>query len=105
MQDSTLFFHRSWTGFCIYKIVFEQNHNEYRVQEALVNADTKQYSKRDNYYETALLGWLIDGYLLRKQVTFPVPGNLSKDTYSGVFQHHIAGTGFPEVESQDESVE
>lgn len=85
MQDNILFFHRSWTGLCIYKIVFEQNHNEYTVQEVLINADTEQYSRRDNHHETTLLSWLIDGYLLRKQVSFPVPGDLSRDTYPGVF--------------------
>ncbi len=77
MQNNVLFFHRSWTGYCIYKVIFEQNDGEYVVSEALVNGDSQQYNSRNNNYDIALLSWLIDGFLLRKQVPFPVPNNVS----------------------------
>lgn len=99
MQDNVLSFHRSWTGLCVYKVVFEQNGSEYEVQEALVNSDSEQYNSRDTDYEMALLSWLIDGFLLRKRVPFPVPSNLPKDAPPGIFQHHISGTAFPETPS------
>lgn len=102
MQNNTLFFHCSWRGFCIYKVVFEQSNESYVVREAFVNRDTKQYNSTDNNYDTALLSWLIDGLLLHKRVNFPLPSNLPKDSPPGVFQHHIAGTAFPEVQHQPE---
>lgn len=98
MQDNALFFHRSWTGLCIYKVAFEQNNAEYVVQEALVNRDLEQYNSTDNSYETALLSWLIDGFLLHKRVPFPVPNDLPKGASPGLFQHHISGTGFLEIQ-------
>jgi hypothetical protein len=101
MQDTTLCFHRSWTGFCIYKVVFERVNDEHLVREAFVNRDLDQYSFRDNSYEANLVGWLIDRLILRNPVPFPMPDNVSKDLPSGIFQHHIAGTAFPEAQSQD----
>ncbi len=79
MQNNVLFFHRSWTGYCIYKVIFEQNDGQYVVSEALVNRDSQQYNSRNNNYDIALLSWLIDGFLLGKQVPFPVPNNIFKD--------------------------
>lgn len=70
MQDNTLFFHRSWTGFCIYKVVFEQNNAEYVVREAFVNRDLKQYKRTDNNYDSVILSCLIDDFLLHKGVLF-----------------------------------
>jgi len=97
MQDNTLFFHRSWTGVCIYKVSFDRQDSEYTVKEALVNRDFKQYKITDDSYDIKLLEWLIDGYLLCQKVPFP----LTKDTPSVVFQHHISGTAYPEVQSQE----
>lgn len=98
MQNKELFFHRSWTGFCIYKVVFEHNNYAYIVREALVNKNIEQYKSIDSNYETSLLGWLIDNLLLRRTTPFPIPNNLAKDAPSGLFQHHISRTGFPEVQ-------
>lgn len=105
MQDNILFFHRSWTVFCIFKVIFQEINSEYVVQEALVNQNIEQYNSTDNYYETALLSWLIDGFLLRKKVPFPLRKDLPKNLPSGLFQHHIAGTGFPEVQSEEKEEE
>src|SRR4028118_704345 len=80
MQNNTLFFHRSWTGYCIFKVVFEQHDERYVVREAFVNRDPKKYNSSDSNYETALLSRLIDSLLLHKQVPFPLPSNLPKDS-------------------------
>lgn len=40
MEGDTLFAHRSWTGFCIYRIDFKPNHHHV----VTVNRDPKQYS-------------------------------------------------------------
>lgn len=98
MQDNVLSFHRSWTGLCIYKVVFDTGNAEYVVKEALVNRDLEQYNSTDNSYETALLSWLIDGFLLHKRVPFPLPNDLPQSALPGLFQHHIAGTGFLETQ-------
>lgn len=71
MKDSVLFFHRSWTGLCIYKIVFEQNGAGYVVKEAFVNRDIEQHPITDINYDCALVSWLMDGFLLENPVPFP----------------------------------
>jgi len=102
MQNMTLSLHRSWTGFCVYKVMFNQVNSEYLIQEVLVNRDPEQYNSGEDSYEAALVGWLIDGLILEKRVPFPLPSNVSKDLPTGVYQHHIAGTGFPEIQDQGE---
>ena len=102
IQEMTLSLHRSWTGFCVYKVIFKQVNGEYFVQEVLVNRDAEQYNSGEDSHEIALVGWLIDGLILRKQVSFPFPSNVSEELPIGAYQHHIAGTGFPEVQNQEE---
>ena len=97
MQDDILYFHRSWEGECIYKVILEQNSNEYTVKEALVNRDLEQYKSGSDRDEIALLSWLIDVFLLHKRVPFPIPSDVQKDLPPSLYQHHVSGTGFPEV--------
>lgn len=99
MQNNELYFHRSWTGDCIYKVILEENNAEYIVKEALVN---NQYTEQDNAdYDIALLNWLIDALLLDKSVPFPIPKGLATDATPGLFQHVISGTGFPELQIEE----
>jgi hypothetical protein len=98
MEDDAIFFHRSWTGACVFQVTVEQRGGEYAVRDVTVNRDDKQYNGQDAAYEASLLGFLIDALLLGKMVNFPVPVDLPKDTPPGLFQHHISGTGFPEAQ-------
>jgi len=43
LENNVLFFHRSWTGVCIYEAHLDNNHS---VKEVWVNRDNEQYGKR-----------------------------------------------------------
>jgi len=96
MEGDRLYFHRSWTGHCIYQVQLQNDGGNYSVTEALVNRDGSQYKSTDDAYDTALLSFLIDNFLLGRQAPFPMPSNLAKDVPKGIFQHSIAGTAYPE---------
>jgi hypothetical protein len=102
LEDEWLYLHRSWTGNCIYKVQLLQKEDKYIVTSVLVNRDPEQYGETDINYDAALLNFLIANFLLGRQVPFPVPSNLPKDTPEGVYQHHISGSGYPEVEFKKE---
>ena len=74
-EENVIYFHRSWTGFCIYKVRFERSGTAYRVAEAFVNRDPDQYSGTDDDYDAALICFLIDKLLLGKETPFPLPSN------------------------------
>ena len=56
MEEDTLFAHRSWTGFCIYQIVFKPD-NRHLVS---VNRDPEQYSCTDAAEDAQKLNKLLD---------------------------------------------
>ena len=95
VERDVAFFHRSWTGICIYKLSFELRQDRYVVTEALVNRKTEQYQETDNRYDTALLQFLIERFLIEKDCPFPVKKTHMINFPSGVIQHSIAGTGCP----------
>ena len=70
-QDDTLFFHRSWTGFCIYVAHFQCTNGEWRVIGAEVNADPEQHHLSSDRLEPKLIDYLIDLLLLRRDASFP----------------------------------
>ena len=56
MEGTTLFAHRSWTGYCIYKIDLKEN-NDHVVT---VNRDPEQYSCTDAEEDAEALNSLLD---------------------------------------------
>ena len=73
LEDDVLYFHRSWTGFCIYQVSLEKDGAQYRVVEALANRDSDQFSGTDEHYDVELLTYLIDEFLLLRSPIFPDP--------------------------------
>jgi hypothetical protein len=100
LEDQTLFMYRSWTGYCIYQVLFEINTPGYRSTRIWVNRNLRQYNNTDNDYDLAVVDFLIDGLLLHKPVTFPLPSNLPPNLPVGLYQHHSAGTAYPEQREQ-----
>ncbi len=99
--DRVVRFVRSWTGYCIYEIETATNTSGERiVSAAWANRNADEYSGSDDAYDTVLLQFLIDNLLLGQRRPFPVPRGEkpSPDPGSGLFQHHIAGTGYPEIQ-------
>ena len=94
-EADSLFFHRSWTGIAIFRVDFRSTGTRFEVAAAFVTADQERYRRGADTYEAALLDFLIHGLLLGESVDFPLPsGRVASPR--GLFQHHIAGTAFPE---------
>lgn len=70
-KDDTLFFHRSWTGFCIYVVHFAAAGDSYRMLEADVNRDPEQYSEASDERDVELISYLVDVLLLHQEPVFP----------------------------------
>ncbi|PIV26768.1 MAG: hypothetical protein COS37_04700 [Anaerolineae bacterium CG03_land_8_20_14_0_80_58_20] len=103
LENLQLNFHRSWTGQCVYQVVFKNDTDGWKIADAWVSRDEKQYRNANDDYDTALLSFLIDNFLLGKNTPFPVPDNLPKDVPKGVYQHGISGTGYPETKVNSNS--
>ena len=56
MEGATLWAHRSWTGHCIYRIDFKEDHNH----AVTVNRDPEQYRCADIKEDLASLNKLLD---------------------------------------------
>ncbi|PYS78818.1 MAG: hypothetical protein DMF70_14155 [Acidobacteria bacterium] len=104
LEDDWVFFHRSWTGICIYQIKISSAGDSHSVTEAWVNSDRNEYRARDDGYEAELLGFLIDNLLLGQSSAFPLPPNLGPNVPAGLYQYHVSGSGYPErvVPEKDE---
>lgn len=68
LEGEWLFIHRSWTGICVFGVRFLSLGDEYYVEEAWANGDTKEYKDATDKY---VLGFLIDRVLLGKEVSIP----------------------------------
>lgn len=76
--DGRLFFHRSWTGFCIYQVELIEDEAHLRLGEIRVSRDMEQYRETTTEFDLQLLRFLIDHLLLGKQAAFPqIPGTQS----------------------------
>ena len=91
-----LYFHRSWTGASIYGVRFLATDSGASVVDSWVSRDPAQYKESALDYDRALLGFLIDAFLLGKNVRFPVPGRVSTSAPAGIYQHHVVGRAYPE---------
>lgn len=92
-----LYFHRSWTGLPAYRLALAQEGEGARVTEALWTTDLAATEGADLAYESSLLDFLIANLLLGQAKPFPVPAGLEQKI-PGVLQHHMAGTGYREIE-------
>ena len=55
-----LYIHRSWTGFCIFKVRFEMFDDRVKITEVWVNRDSEQYKETDDNLDADLLKILLD---------------------------------------------
>ena len=101
LENNILNFHRSWTGTCIYQIHFVAEEDVYFASEIWVNRNPDQYKETKKHYDERLLLFLIENLLLENNIAFPIPNDVSKDYLKGALQHSAAGTGYPEIEFED----
>ena len=76
-ENDQLYFHRSWTGVCVYQITVEHTADMFVVTEALVNRDPAEYRIADDAFDIALLSFLIDNLLLGRPAKLPSRSNTS----------------------------
>ena len=96
-EEPWLYFHRSWTGFGIYGVRFEQEATGWSATEAWVSRNADQYSGSNIEYETALLKFLIDALLLERPASFPAPAEVAANVPPGLHQHSVVGKAYPEI--------
>lgn len=92
-EKGWLHFHRSWTGYCIYQVQFQERNSTIEVAQILVSRDPEQYRESSDEYDLLLLMYLIDGLLLGKAADFPQKENLNGEVTSALYRHHIVGRG------------
>ena len=70
-EADTAYFHRSWTGYCIYQMQVRPVQDGYAVQEVLVNCDPDQNGTTSDQYALTQLDFLIRNLLLGQEPPFP----------------------------------
>ncbi len=69
-KDNHLFFHRSWTGFCVFIVHFvEENGCYYKMVDAEVNRNREQYNNIDDEHDKKCISSLIDDMLAHRMTT------------------------------------
>ena len=89
-EDNRLYFHRSWTGYCIYVVEFETCENKNRISSITINQDPEQSIETDTEWNVKFVLYLIDLFFLDKGCKFPRKNNTSgpKDA---IFQWGLVG--------------
>ncbi len=63
-QEEWLAFHRSWTGYCIYRLELAAANSAFRVEQAWVNRDPRQHQGTQEQGDVQTLNYLMDRLLL-----------------------------------------
>ena len=72
LENNQLYFHRSWTGTCIYQVTLDRTDSDsIVVTEALVNRDPDEYKTADDEFDVGLLSFLIENLLLGRRAHLP----------------------------------
>jgi hypothetical protein len=93
-DEPFLHWHRSWTGKPVYRVEFAFDGSAARVVDAQISKALGA-SETELAHQALMLDFLICNLMLGQSKPFPRPPGL-KEPAAGVFQHHIAGTGYPE---------
>jgi hypothetical protein len=73
-ERGRLYFHRSWTGFCVYEVVLRKIPSGAEIVEAWVNRDPSQYSEPNDARDGLILAFLVDELLLGRRGVWPESG-------------------------------
>ncbi|GER58249.1 hypothetical protein ULMA_03570 [Patiriisocius marinus] len=68
IEDSSIFFVRSWTDNCIFKVGFEKNNGKTILNNLKVTRDKLQYKSTDIEYDTNMFKKVLEIYLKRKDL-------------------------------------
>ena len=95
-----LYFHRSWTGNCIFQAQFRETDAGWAVTQFLVNRDPDQYQSDSDDYDRQLLRFLIDSLLLGKPAEFPQTNEDQGKVKSALRRWHQVGREKPGSQSK-----
>lgn len=70
-RGDKLFFHRSWTGFCIYEVTLQMREARIYFSHCSINRNPKQYGGKNDAHDLAMINWLVNELLLRKETPMP----------------------------------
>ena len=71
-ESGNLFFHRSWSGYCIYVALFADEGDCCKMTQAEVNRNKRQYSETSDRRDAEMISYLVDALLLQlPTATFP----------------------------------
>jgi hypothetical protein len=71
-EQDRQYIHRSWTGYCIYIVRFENEGQDYVACEVQANRNPKQYRESNDSYDAQMAFWLIDIALLGRDTGMPL---------------------------------
>ena len=92
LEGEWLFFHRSWTGTCIYAVKLRAEGEGFAVAEAWANRAPEEYRETDDAYDTQVLAFLVDRLLLGRDVKFPLREHVDPAKASAII-HNVVGYG------------
>jgi hypothetical protein len=78
-KRNRLYFHRSWTGFCVYIAHFKRKQDGQVLCLIEANRNAKQYSDKDDAYDAKLFFYILDLLLLGRETPFPSKAGESPD--------------------------
>lgn len=71
-EDGWVYFHRSWTGVCVYGMRLAPDGDGVRVAEAWASRDPEQYKNTEDEYDAEfLIQWLVGNFLLGQDNPLP----------------------------------
>jgi|GEM_PF-1546142 len=94
--NTTLYFSRSWTGYCIFKINFEEADGLVLLKDFYVNRDSSQYNSTNIERDAVLLKKTLQSYLNRDdlysdpKLQLPI---IQQVIHSGNYQDHLKTIG------------
>jgi hypothetical protein len=74
-DGGALHFHRSWTGFCVYRVYAHESGELFVLTHVDVNRETSQYQQTDDEFDRRMVSYLVDVLLLRKPARYPSNDN------------------------------
>jgi hypothetical protein len=92
LEDDWLYFHRSWTGTCIFQLQIVPANGHYQAVKAIANRDPEQYRNEDDAYDVQLMSYLIDHLLLDRFAPFPQLQSISEEDQAR-HKQHVMGEG------------
>jgi O-acetyl-ADP-ribose deacetylase (regulator of RNase III) len=88
LDDEWLYFHRSWTGVCVYAVKLRGVGDGAEVVEAWVNRKPGEWKTGNDHEDASLLSFLVERLLMGRHVDFPgLPGGRA----NSVVAHHLVG--------------